>query len=125
TAVALAALPDLECVAALFRQAEARGHSGLTAFEFMSRFALDLVSKHIPNTRLPLLAPAPGDVLIEIASAEPGGLAESTMQRLLTEAADSGIVSDAVIAGSLGQAQALWRVRDNPAAAERARTGEA
>ena len=76
TAVALAALPDLESVAALFRLAEARGHAGLTAFEFMSRFALDLVSKHIPNTRLPLLAPAPWYVLIEIASAEPGGLAE-------------------------------------------------
>ena len=88
TAVALAALPDIESVAALFRLAEGRGHAGLTAFEFMSRFALDLVSKHIPNTRLPLLAPAPWYVLIEIASAEPDGLAESTMQRLLTEAAD-------------------------------------
>ena len=123
TAVALAALPDLESVAALFRLAESRGHAGLTAFEFMSRFALDLVSKHIPNTRLPLLAPAPWYVLIEIASAEPGGLAESTMQRLLTEAADNGIVSDAVIAGSLGQAQALWRLRETASEAQRPEGG--
>jgi FAD/FMN-containing dehydrogenase len=89
----------------------------------MSRFALDLVSKHIPNTRLPLLAPAPWYVLIEIASAEPGGLAESTMQRLLTEAADNGIVSDAVIAGSLGQAQALWRLRETASEAQRPEGG--
>jgi FAD/FMN-containing dehydrogenase len=123
TAVALAALPDIGSVAALFRLAEARGHAGLTAFEFMSRFTLDLVSKHIPNTRLPLLAPAPWYVLIQLSSAEPGGLAEATMQRLLTEAADNGIVSDAVIAGSLAQSQALWRLRETASEAQRPEGG--
>jgi len=121
--VALAALPDIASVAALFRLAEARGHAGLTAFEFMSRFTLDLVSKHIPNTRLPLREPAPWYVLIELSSAEPGGLAEATMQRLLTEAADNGIVSDAVIAASLAQSQALWRLRETASEAQRPEGG--
>jgi FAD/FMN-containing dehydrogenase len=89
----------------------------------MSRFTLDLVSKHIPNTRLPLLAPAPWYVLIQLSSAEPGGLAEATMQRLLTEAADNGIVSDAVIAGSLAQSQALWRLRETASEAQRPEGG--
>ncbi len=123
TAVALAALPDIASVAALFSLAEARGHAGLTAFEFMSRFTLDLVSKHIPNTRLPLLAPAPWYVLVELSSAEPGGLAEATMQRLLTEAADNGVVSDAVIAASLAQSQALWRLRETASEAQRPEGG--
>lgn len=123
TAVALAALPDIGSVAALFHLAEARGHCGLTAFEFMSRFTLDLVTKHIANTRLPLPGAAPWHVLIEISSAEPGGVAEATMQRLLTEAADRGVVSDAVIAGSLAQAQALWRLRESASEAQRPEGG--
>jgi FAD/FMN-containing dehydrogenase len=123
TAVALAALPDIASVAALFRLAEARGHAGLTAFEFMSRLTLDLVTKHIPATRLPLREAAPWYVLIEVSSPEPGGLAEATMQRLLTEAADAGVVSDAVIAGSLAQSQALWRLRETASEAQRPEGG--
>ena len=42
-ATALVALPDVAAALALFRLAEARAHSGLTAFEFMSRLAIDLV----------------------------------------------------------------------------------
>ena len=123
TAVALAALPDIEAVAALFHLAETRGHAGLTAFEFMSRFTLDLVTKHIPNTRLPLRAPAPWYVLLEISSAEAGGLAEGAMQRLLGEAADAGIVTDAVMAASLAQAHALWRLRETASEAQRPEGG--
>jgi FAD/FMN-containing dehydrogenase len=123
TAVALAALPDIASVAALFRLAEARGHAGLTAFEFMSRLTLDLVTKHIPATRIPLLAAAPWYVLIEVSSPEPGGLADATMQRLLAEAADTGVVSDAVIAGSLAQSQALWRLRETASEAQRPEGG--
>ena len=123
TSVALAALPDIASVAALFRLAEARGHAGLTAFEFMSRLTLDLVTKHIPATRIPLRAAAPWYVLIEVSSPEPGGLAEATMQRLLAEAADAGVVSDAVIAGSLAQSQALWRLRETASEAQRPEGG--
>src|SRR5262245_8285346 len=123
TRVALAALPSIEAVASLFRLAEARGHTGLTAFEFMSRFAIELVTKHIPNTRLPLLAPEPWYVLVEISTREPDGVAEATMQRLLSEAEDTGIVSDAVIASTLAQTQALWRLRETASEAQRPEGG--
>jgi FAD/FMN-containing dehydrogenase len=122
TAVALAALPNLEAVAALFRLAEARGHAGLTAFEFMSRFTLELVTKHVPNTRLPLPA-VPWYVLLEISSPEPGGLAEATLQRLLVEATEAGSVSDAVVAATLAQTQALWRLRESASEAQRPEGG--
>jgi FAD/FMN-containing dehydrogenase len=119
TAVALAALPDIEAVAKLFRLAEARGHAGLTAFEFMSRFTLELVTRHIPNSKLPLRTPAAWYVLLEVSSPEPGGLADATLQRLLTEASEQGLVTDAVVAASLAQAQALWRLRENASEAQR------
>jgi FAD/FMN-containing dehydrogenase len=119
TAVALAAVPDIDAVAKLFRLAEARGHSGLTAFEFMSRFTLELVTRHIPNSKLPLRTPAAWYVLLEVSSPEPGGLADATLQRLLTEASEQGLVTDAVVAASLAQAQALWRLRENASEAQR------
>jgi FAD/FMN-containing dehydrogenase len=121
--VALAALPDIASVAALFRLAEARGHAGLTAFEFMSRFTLELVTRNIPNTRLPLHEPAPWYALIEVSSPEAGGLAEATMQRLLADAAEQNIIADAVIAGSLAQSQALWRLRETASEAQRPEGG--
>jgi len=123
TAVALAALPDIEAVGALFRLAEARSHSGLTAFEFMSRFTVDLVTRHIPATRLPLSATAPWYALIELSSHEAGGLADASLQRLLAEAAQAELITDAVIAASLSQAKALWRLRESASEAQRGEGG--
>jgi len=122
TAVALAALPTLEDVATLFRLAEARGAGALTAFEFMSRFTLELVTRHIPGTRLPLREEAPWYVLLELSSTEEG-VAEGAMQRLFVEASEKHIVSDVVIAGSLAQAQALWKLRESASEAQRPEGG--
>lgn len=122
-AVALAALPTLEDVATLFRFAEARGAGSLTAFEFMSRLTLELVTRHIPGTRIPLREESPWYVLIELSSAAEGGVAEAVMQRLLAEASEKNIISDAVIAGSLAQAQSLWKLRESASEAQRPEGG--
>jgi len=118
TAVALAALPTLEDIATLFRLAESRGAGALTAFEFMSGFTLELVTRHIPATRIPLREASPWYVLVELSSSEEGA-AEAAMQRLFSEASEKHIVSDVVIAGSLAQAQALWKLRESASEAQR------
>lgn len=123
TSVALASLPTLEDVATLFRLAETRCAQTLTAFEFMSRFTLDLVTRHIPGTRLPLKEPAPWYALIEVSSAVEGGAADDTMQKLLAEASEKHIVADAVLAGSLAQAQSLWKLRESASEAQRPEGG--
>ncbi len=122
TAVALAALPTLEDVATLFRLAEARGAQSLTAFEFMSGFTLELVTRHIPGARIPLREASPWYVLVELSSTEEG-IAEAAMQRLFAEASEKHIVSDAVIAGSLAQAQSLWKLRESASEAQRPEGG--
>ena len=106
-----------------FALAEARGHAGLTAFEFMSRFTLDLVRKHIPATRVPLRDAAPWYVLIEVSSARAGRACRGDDAAMLAEAAERGIVADAVIAGSLAQSQALWRLRETASEAQRPEGG--
>jgi FAD/FMN-containing dehydrogenase len=122
-ATALVALPDIAAVAGLFRLTEERAHSGLTAFEFMSRLSIELVTKHVPGTRLPLKPPAPWYVLIEISSAESDGAASLMMERLLVEAGGKKLVSDAVLAGSLAQAQSLWRLRETASEAQKPEGG--
>lgn len=123
TAVALAALPTLEDVATLFRLAETRLAQSLTAFEFMSSFTLELVARHIPGTRLPLREAAPWYVLIELSSLTGDGRAENAMQSLLAEASEKNIVSDAVIAGSMAQAQSIWKLRESASEAQRPEGG--
>jgi FAD/FMN-containing dehydrogenase len=122
TNVALAALPTLEDVATLFRLAESRGAQSLTAFEFMSGFTLELVTRHVPGTRLPLKETAPWYVLVELSSSEET-VAETAMQRLFAEASEKHIVSDVVIGGSLAQAQALWKLRESASEAQRSEGG--
>ncbi len=122
-ATAWVALPDLASVAALFRLAEARAHSGLTAFEFMSRLTVDLVQRHISGTRLPLKEAAPWYVLMEISSSEPDGAATATLERLLGAATDAGLIADAVLAATLAQSQSLWRLRETTSAAQKPEGG--
>jgi FAD/FMN-containing dehydrogenase len=122
-ATALVAIPELASALGLFRLAEERAHSGLTAFEFMSRFTIELVLRHIRDTKLPLKEDAPWYVLLEVSGAEGDGTAAATLEQLLAEATEKGLVIDAVIAGSLAQANALWRLRESASEAQKPEGG--
>jgi FAD/FMN-containing dehydrogenase len=58
-------------------------------------------------------------VLIETASGEPGA-AEAAMERLLAGALEADLIQDAVIAQTESQAAALWSLRENQSAAQKA-----
>ncbi len=122
-ATAFAGLPNVDSVAALFRLAEARAHAGLTAFEFMSGLTIDLVLRHVPGAHLPLKEPAPWYVLIEVSSGDDDGSAARVLERLLGEAIEKRIVSDAVIAASLAQVQSLWKLREAASEAQKPEGG--
>ncbi len=108
---ALAAVPSLDALLPLFQLAQKRGASGLTAFEFMSQLALSFAVKHTPAVRAPLGASAPWYALIEISGFEEGE-AQRSLEALLTDAAERGIVADAALAASLAQARDIWRLRE-------------
>jgi FAD/FMN-containing dehydrogenase len=122
-ATAFVALPDVKSVAELFRLAEARAHSGLTAFEFMSGLSIDLVLRHVPGAHLPLKEPAPWYVLLEVSSGEADGTAAGVLEGLLQEASSRQLVGDGVIAASLAQAQSLWRLREAASEAQKPEGG--
>jgi FAD/FMN-containing dehydrogenase len=119
-ATAWVAVPDpASAVRLLGRLRDAAGDN-VTAFEIVGRPALELVLRHIPNARDPLLGKPAWQVLIELGgSSDMGGDLSATLERALEAAAEDGIVNDAVLAASEAQTAALWALRENVSEAQK------
>ena len=112
TITALAACATLHDAVALLELARTRLGSGLTGFEAMGRIALDLTAKHFPALPRPLPS-APWTVLLEQSDNESEAHAREACEALLSAALEQGLVTDAVVAESLAQSNALWHVRES------------
>jgi FAD/FMN-containing dehydrogenase len=113
TAFAAVASPD----AAVKLLAEMQEHTGglISAFEIVPRIGLELVTAHIPGTRDPLAGPSPWYVLIEAT-----GAAQFDLSSIFeTALGGSELVTDAVIASSESQREALWALRENMSEAQK------
>ena len=66
----------------------------------------------MPNVRDPFADRHPWYALIELSQARGSDQRANAMEYLLTAASEDGVIRDAVIAGSLQQAQDFWRLRD-------------
>jgi len=84
---------------------------GVTSFELMLRLGIEAVLKYDSGSRDPLGARHPWYVLIELSSQQREGLRD-TMEAILSEGVERGLVADAAIADSLDQAKAFWRIRE-------------
>ncbi len=110
---AWAAVPSLDSAVALLALAQHHLGAGLTGFELMGQFALDLVAKHFGQLRVPLHQQTPYCVLLENSDHESEGHARERFERLLEAAMAHGHVADAIVAESLSQAKTLWHVRES------------
>jgi FAD/FMN-containing dehydrogenase len=110
---AWAAVPTLDAAVQLLGLAHQHLGAGLTGFEVMGQFALSLVAKHFPQQRVPFVKDTPWCVLLENSDHESESHARKQFERLLEVAMDSACVTDAVVAESLAQAQALWHIRES------------
>ena len=87
----------------------------IEAFELVSDFVFGLVTNHNPDLRLPFDDRAPWYVLLDAAV----GNSAQPLENALAGAAQSGLLSDAVIAKNSSEAQQFWRMRHSIAEAER------
>jgi len=110
---AWAAVPSVDAAVKLLGLAHERLGASLTGFELMGQFALELVAKHFSHLRVPLYPDTAFCVLLESSDAESEAHARSQLEGLLEAAMLSACVSDAVVAESLLQAQALWQLRES------------
>jgi FAD/FMN-containing dehydrogenase len=110
-ATAFLAVPDPEAALALLNKAKASAGGTLTTFEIMPRIGLDFVVRHASGARDPLSEPSPWYVLMEVSAQAETGLTDA-VEAFLGEALEEGLVTDAVLAGSLGQRADLWKLRE-------------
>ena len=104
----------------VLRVMEARSGSAIESFELVAKPTLDLVLKHIPGTRAPLTGTHPWLVLIEYVAADFTTTASVALEELMQAVFASGLAQDGVVAASVAQAEAFWRLRDSISEAERA-----
>jgi FAD/FMN-containing dehydrogenase len=108
---AYAAVPSPQAAVDLLGIAQERTAGGVTSFELMGRPGIEAVVKYDAASRDPLSKLHPWYVLMELSSQARSGLRE-TMEAILSEGAERGLVEDATIAESLEQAKAFWRIRE-------------
>lgn len=111
---ALAAVASLTAAAQLLNRIRAAAGAALTAFEVMSAVCLRSVARELPGVRLPL-APESSAwfALLELSDVEGEEHATAMLERTLGAALEDGEATDAVVAQSVAEAQALWRVRES------------
>jgi FAD/FMN-containing dehydrogenase len=107
---AWAAIPSVQAAVDLLGLATERTAGGVTSFEIMARLGIDIVIKHT-GARDPLATKSPYSVLIELSSQRREGLRE-TMEQILAEGLEQGLLLDATICESVEQARAFWRIRE-------------
>ena len=108
---AFIAVPSPQASVDLLGIATARTAGGVTSCELMLRKGVDAVMKFDPKSRMPLGGNYPWYVLLELSSQAESGLRES-METILAEGLEKGLVLDATIAESLEQGKAFWRIRE-------------
>ena len=118
-AVAWVGLSDPEVALSLLRFCEARTDR-IEGFELVPADCLKLVLEHIPGTRAPLGRQHRWNALIEATSDREDLDPSELLQSLLAEALAANLIEDATIAANEAQAEALWKLRDGIAEAERA-----
>jgi len=118
-AVAWCGVESPERALSLLRYLEARTNS-VEGFELVPQDSLDLVLRHVPNTRAPLTARHEWHVLVEATTTDPEADISVELEHLLGSALQQGIIGDAVLAATEGQAEAFWKLRDSISEAERA-----
>jgi FAD/FMN-containing dehydrogenase len=118
-AVAWVGLASPGSALGLLRFLEDRLGEAVESFELVPAIALDLVLRHVPGTRAPLETRQSWNVLVEAVAPAGGEEASGRLEAALGAALEAGLASDAALAATEAQAEALWRLRETIAEAER------
>jgi FAD/FMN-containing dehydrogenase len=119
TQIAFVAVAGVDAALALLNRFQRHDGASLTAFEYMMRFGLDLVYRHIPGSADPLADRHDHYCLIELSSPRPDASLRQGIEAVLEAAMADGLVRDAVIAESDAQRAALWRLREEHSEAQK------
>jgi FAD/FMN-containing dehydrogenase len=111
--VAIAGLASAQAALDLLNRALDRAGNGLTAFELIGDRPISFALRHLPGAVRPLAGDWPWYVLMEISSGRSTEEARSLIEEILGEGLEASLIGDAVIAESLAQAAAFWKLRED------------
>ena len=109
----LVATQNIGSTIALLNLFQQRATSLLTGFEMMTKESLALIDKHFPQMANPLKGNPPFTILIELSDHESEDHVKQLLESVLEEALESELISDAVIASNLSQANSFWHMREH------------
>lgn len=109
----LVATDNIAAAISLLNLFQKRATSLLTGFEMMTSESLALNEKHFPHIANPLRGNPPFTVLVELSDHESEAHVRSLLENILEEAFESKLISDAVIASNMSQANAFWHMREH------------
>lgn len=118
-ACAFIAVPSPEDALHLLGALKVASGDQVSAFELISRYALDLVLAHVTGVRDPLDTPSPWYVLTDLSGGASTEAMQAVLEETLARALEAGWASDAALATSAAQAAALWRIRETIPEAEK------
>lgn len=110
--LALSAADDAVQILAMLRK---RLGGRVQAFELMSERCLRFVERHVPDATAPFKNSSPWYVLCDAA----GDDARVRLEAELAAAAESGLLSDAIIAKNQAESDRLWRIRHSISEAQK------
>ncbi len=117
---AFVAVPSPAAAVDLLSRLRAVTGDAVTSFELLPRIAVELAAHHIPGVTDPLERPYEWYVLCEISTAREDSALRGLLESALEQALTDGIAQDAVLAHSLAQRDALWKLRESVPEAQRA-----
>jgi FAD/FMN-containing dehydrogenase len=118
-ATAWVAVPSVAAAVELLALAQHHAGAHLATVEIANRQAIDLVLAHLPGAVDPLSAPSDWYVLLELAGAESDTGLDDALEAALGAAVESGLATDAAVAGSPAQRTALWGLREGISEAQK------
>jgi FAD/FMN-containing dehydrogenase len=111
-ATAMVALSALEIAPVLLARCRAGLADQLVSFELLPRFGIELAQRFSPGLTWPLDSLADWSVLIEANTSSAAFDIRAAMEQCLGEALEAGEITDAAVASSEAQSQAMWRQRE-------------
>jgi len=105
-------VPGLTAALTLLRLLRKHLGETVSALELMPRLAMDFVLEYLPDAHDPLVRRHPWYLLLQADTAVAGDWLRDACVLALERAADEGVATDAVVAGSDAQSQALWQLRE-------------
>jgi FAD/FMN-containing dehydrogenase len=119
TATALVGIDSPRHALDLLARLRSAAGDQVTSFELIPRIAVEMTVRHIAGVANPLDFGCAWYLLIELSSPNFNQNLSALLSSELEAAAGAGAVKDAMLASSLAQAQAMWKLRESVPEAQR------